>query len=109
MNRKSQPTLEIILEDYSFISVRHWEGLTTGWPPSGGDTVWKNARHHHPIELRVPHLRWHPFLIAAGSGGRLLRLHRSLLRRHFSDLVRNLVADARVDVNWEEQELRRKM
>ena len=30
MNREPQPTLEIILKDYSFISVRHWEGLTTG-------------------------------------------------------------------------------
>jgi len=24
--------------------MRHWEGLTAGWQPSGGDSVRKNAR-----------------------------------------------------------------
>ena len=46
MNRKSQTLPEIILKHHYFISVRHWEGLTTGWPPSSGDTVRKNARLH---------------------------------------------------------------
>ena len=30
VNRKSQPTLEIIFKDYNFIGVRHWKGLTNG-------------------------------------------------------------------------------
>ena len=55
MNKKSQPTPEIILKHHYFISMRHWEGLTAGWPPSGGDSVGKNARLHHPIDLRLPH------------------------------------------------------
>ena len=49
MNRKSQPALEIILEYHHFIGMRRWEGLTEGRPPSGGDSVRKNAHLHHPV------------------------------------------------------------
>ena len=60
MNREPQPMPEIILEDYSFISVRHWEGLTTGWPPSGGDAVRKHACLHQSLELCFPRAQRHP-------------------------------------------------
>ena len=72
MNREPQPRPEIILEDYSFISVRHWEGLTTGLPPSDGDAVRKHARLHQSLELRFPHARWHPLFITTGSRSCLL-------------------------------------
>ena len=85
------------------------EGLTTGWPPSGGDAVWKNACCHHSVELRLPHLRLHPFLVVAGFGGLLPWLRSSLPRRHFLRSGLRMKADARVDVDWETQELRRKM
>ena len=53
MNREPQSTPEIIFKDYNFIGVRHWKGVTNGWPPSGGDAVRKHAHHHHSFELRV--------------------------------------------------------
>jgi len=87
MNRKSQTAPEIILKHHYFISMGHWEGLTAGWPPSDGDLVRKNTRLHHPVDLRLPHSRWHPFLVMAGYGGRLLRFHNFLFRCHFSDLI----------------------
>ena len=40
MNRNSQSVLEVILKNYSFVGMRHWVGLTSGWPPSDSDTVW---------------------------------------------------------------------
>ena len=60
----------------------HWEGFTAGWPPSGGDTVWENARLYHPIDIRLPHERRHPLIVTAGSGGRLLRVSNSTFRHH---------------------------
>jgi len=39
VNKKSQPTLEIIFKHYSFVGMRHREGLTEGRSPSGGDAV----------------------------------------------------------------------
>ena len=53
MNRKSQPTPEIILEYHHFIGMRHWEGLTEGRPPSGGSTVKENASFYQSVQLRL--------------------------------------------------------
>ena len=49
MNRKSQPTPEIIFKDYNFIGVRHWEALTKGWPPSVGYAVRENVGFVTPL------------------------------------------------------------
>ena len=49
--RKSQPAPEIIFKQYSFIGMRHGEGLTEGRRPSGGDAVRQNACLHQSIEL----------------------------------------------------------
>ena len=109
MNRKPQCSLEIILKYYSFISVRCRKGLTAGWPPSGGDAVWKHARRYHSIQLRLPHLRRHSLLVAAGSGGHFPQLCGSLFRRHSLRSGLRLEGNARVGADWEAQGMRRKM
>ena len=91
MNREPQSTPEIIFKDYNFIGVRHWKGLTTGWPPSGGDAVRKHARSHHSFELRFSSAQWRPLFIMTSSASCLLwacflRVHGSPLWRHHSDL-----------------------
>ena len=53
MNRKFQPTLEIILKYDYIISMRHWEELTEGRQPFGGNTVRQNARLYQSVELRL--------------------------------------------------------
>ena len=72
INRKSQLAPEIILEYHCLISMRCWEGLTEGQPPSGGSTVRKNASLHQSIKLRLSRSRWHPLFVTPSDGARLL-------------------------------------
>ena len=47
--------LEVIFEYNEFVSVWHQIGLTVGRTSFGDDTIRKNARLHHLVELHLPH------------------------------------------------------
>ena len=89
MYRKPESMPEVIFKYNEFVGVWHQIGLTIGRTPSGSDTVRKNARLHHLVELGLPHEGRYPFLVMARLGGRLLRVTTSPLRRHPLDLDRN--------------------
>ena len=46
---------KIIFKDNELVGVWHRIGLTVGRMPSSGDTIRKNARLHHLVELLLPH------------------------------------------------------
>ena len=104
MNREPQPTPEIILEDYSFIRVRHQEGLTIGWPRPPPPI----SQAPLPPYAMAPTLRrdWLPLLPSLGSpsSGSQLSSSAPSLRSGWG-----LAAEACVDVNLEMRGLRKKM